>query len=80
MSGTAASRAGPGRGLGTPRGIAFQYTGCRMHRPAVDTGPRRESGTPVGVGIGFKPPKYLVAGDVVRVEIDGIGSLENSLQ
>ena len=35
------------------------------------------TGTPVGVGIGFKPPKYLTAGDVVRVEIDGIGSLEN---
>ena len=35
------------------------------------------TGTPVGVGIGFKPPKYLQAGDVVRVEIDGIGHLEN---
>lgn len=35
------------------------------------------TGTPVGVGIGFKPPKYLVAGDVVRVEIDGIGFIEN---
>ena len=35
------------------------------------------TGTPVGVGIGFKPPRYLTAGDVVRVEIDGIGSLEN---
>jgi 2-keto-4-pentenoate hydratase/2-oxohepta-3-ene-1,7-dioic acid hydratase in catechol pathway len=29
------------------------------------------------VGIGFKPPKYLVAGDRVRVEIDGIGAIEN---
>ena len=38
------------------------------------------TGTPVGVGIGFKPPKYLVAGDVVRVEIDGIGTLENTLR
>jgi 2-keto-4-pentenoate hydratase/2-oxohepta-3-ene-1,7-dioic acid hydratase in catechol pathway len=35
------------------------------------------TGTPVGVGIGFKPPKYLKPGDVVRVEIDGIGTLEN---
>lgn len=35
------------------------------------------TGTPVGVGIGFDPPKYLKAGDVVRVEIDGIGALEN---
>ena len=38
------------------------------------------TGTPVGVGIGFKPPRYLVAGDVVRVEIDGIGSLENPVR
>lgn len=35
------------------------------------------TGTPAGVGIGFTPPKYLKAGDVVRVEIDGIGVLEN---
>jgi 2-keto-4-pentenoate hydratase/2-oxohepta-3-ene-1,7-dioic acid hydratase in catechol pathway len=38
------------------------------------------TGTPVGVGIGFTPPKYLQAGDVVRVEIDGIGSLENPVR
>ena len=35
------------------------------------------TGTPVGVGIGFKPPKYLKRGDVVRIEVDGIGVLEN---
>jgi 2-keto-4-pentenoate hydratase/2-oxohepta-3-ene-1,7-dioic acid hydratase in catechol pathway len=35
------------------------------------------TGTPVGVGIGFNPPKFLAAGDVVRIEIDGIGTLEN---
>jgi 2-keto-4-pentenoate hydratase/2-oxohepta-3-ene-1,7-dioic acid hydratase in catechol pathway len=35
------------------------------------------TGTPVGVGIGFKPPKYLKAGDVVRITIDGIGELSN---
>jgi len=35
------------------------------------------TGTPAGVGIGFKPPKYLRAGDVVRIEIGGIGVLEN---
>lgn len=38
------------------------------------------TGTPAGVGIGFKPPKYLKQGDVVRVEIDGIGHLENPLR
>lgn len=35
------------------------------------------TGTPAGVGIGFNPPKYLRGGDVVRIEIDGIGALEN---
>jgi 2-keto-4-pentenoate hydratase/2-oxohepta-3-ene-1,7-dioic acid hydratase in catechol pathway len=35
------------------------------------------TGTPVGVGIGFNPPVYLVPGDVVEVEIDGIGTLRN---
>jgi len=38
------------------------------------------TGTPVGVGIGFTPPKYLKPGDVVRVEIDGIGVLENPIR
>jgi 2-keto-4-pentenoate hydratase/2-oxohepta-3-ene-1,7-dioic acid hydratase in catechol pathway len=36
------------------------------------------TGTPAGVGIGFTPPKYLKSGDVVKIMIDGIGSLENS--
>lgn len=35
------------------------------------------TGTPEGVGIGFKPPKYLQDGDIVRLDISGIGSLEN---
>jgi 2-keto-4-pentenoate hydratase/2-oxohepta-3-ene-1,7-dioic acid hydratase in catechol pathway len=35
------------------------------------------TGTPVGVGIGFTPPKFLQKGDVVRIEISGIGVLEN---
>jgi 2-keto-4-pentenoate hydratase/2-oxohepta-3-ene-1,7-dioic acid hydratase in catechol pathway len=35
------------------------------------------TGTPGGVGVAMKPPKFLVAGDVVRIEIAGIGTLEN---
>jgi 2-keto-4-pentenoate hydratase/2-oxohepta-3-ene-1,7-dioic acid hydratase in catechol pathway len=35
------------------------------------------TGTPAGVGGAMDPPMYLVAGDVVRVEIDGIGAIEN---
>jgi len=38
------------------------------------------TGTPAGVGIGFTPPRYMVDGDVVRCEIDGIGELENTLR
>jgi 2,4-diketo-3-deoxy-L-fuconate hydrolase len=32
------------------------------------------TGTPAGVGLGFKPPVYLKAGDVVELGIDGLGS------
>jgi 2-keto-4-pentenoate hydratase/2-oxohepta-3-ene-1,7-dioic acid hydratase in catechol pathway len=35
------------------------------------------TGTPAGVGISMKPPRLLAAGDVVRVEIDRIGQIEN---
>jgi len=38
------------------------------------------TGTPAGVGIGFNPPKYLQPGDKVRVEIGGIGTLENPVE
>ena len=37
------------------------------------------TGTPVGVGLGFNPPKFLQKGDVVRIEIGGIGVLENQV-
>ena len=35
------------------------------------------TGTPAGVGMGLTPPQYLKSGDVVRIEIDGLGVLEN---
>ncbi|MBR0670841.1 fumarylacetoacetate hydrolase family protein [Neoroseomonas soli] len=35
------------------------------------------TGTPAGVGIGFAPPKFLKPGDKVRIEVPGIGVLEN---
>lgn len=31
------------------------------------------TGTPPGVGMGMKPPKFLAAGDVVELTIDGLG-------
>jgi 2-keto-4-pentenoate hydratase/2-oxohepta-3-ene-1,7-dioic acid hydratase in catechol pathway len=38
------------------------------------------TGTPSGVGMGFDPPKWLGPGDVVRIEIDGIGAIENRFE
>ena len=38
------------------------------------------TGTPAGVGMGFDPPRFLRAGDVVRCEIEGIGVLENTVE
>jgi 2-keto-4-pentenoate hydratase/2-oxohepta-3-ene-1,7-dioic acid hydratase in catechol pathway len=35
------------------------------------------TGTPAGVGIVRKPPLLLAAGDVVRVEVSGVGAIEN---
>ncbi|MEH6721109.1 MAG: fumarylacetoacetate hydrolase family protein [Aurantimonas endophytica] len=35
------------------------------------------TGTPAGVGIGFKPPRYLQPGDRMEVSISGIGTLAN---
>ena len=37
------------------------------------------TGTPSGVGIARKPPRMLAVGDVVRVEIDGLGNLRNEV-
>jgi 2-keto-4-pentenoate hydratase/2-oxohepta-3-ene-1,7-dioic acid hydratase in catechol pathway len=38
------------------------------------------TGTPAGVGHAMKPPRYLKDGDVVRIEIEGIGVLENTVK
>ena len=35
------------------------------------------TGTPVGVGLGFDPPRYLVAGDIVSISVSRIGELSN---
>jgi len=38
------------------------------------------TGTPPGVGLGFKPePKFLKAGDVVRLGIDGLGEQQQKI-
>jgi 2-keto-4-pentenoate hydratase/2-oxohepta-3-ene-1,7-dioic acid hydratase in catechol pathway len=38
------------------------------------------TGTPVGVGIGFTPPKFLRNGDEVRIAVTGLGELNNRVE
>jgi 5-carboxymethyl-2-hydroxymuconate isomerase len=38
------------------------------------------TGTPTGAGARFDPPRYLVPGDVVEVEVDGVGTLRNEVR
>jgi len=38
------------------------------------------TGTPLGAGARFDPPKYLVPGDIVEVEVSGVGILSNSVK
>ncbi|WP_342131032.1 fumarylacetoacetate hydrolase family protein [Hydrogenophaga sp. OTU3427] len=37
------------------------------------------TGTPAGVGVAMDPPRFLSIGDVVRVDIDGIGHIQNAV-
>jgi 2-keto-4-pentenoate hydratase/2-oxohepta-3-ene-1,7-dioic acid hydratase in catechol pathway/alpha-beta hydrolase superfamily lysophospholipase len=37
------------------------------------------TGTPVGVGVGFDPPKYLTTGDEVVIAAPGLGTLRNTI-
>ncbi len=55
-----------------PRLISEFSAGCRLQ-----SGDIMITGTPEGVGFARKPPEYLKVGDVVEVEIDGIGVLRN---
>ena len=37
------------------------------------------TGTPSGVGMYFDPPRFLGSGDVVRIEIEGLGVIEHAV-
>jgi acylpyruvate hydrolase len=37
------------------------------------------TGTPSGVGMALDPPRFLAAGDVVRIEIEGLGRIEHAV-
>jgi len=43
----------------------------------LESGDLIATGTPAGVGLGFKPPKFLKAGDNVTMSITGLGTLSN---
>jgi 2-keto-4-pentenoate hydratase/2-oxohepta-3-ene-1,7-dioic acid hydratase in catechol pathway len=43
----------------------------------LEPGDLLATGTPAGVGMGFKPPRYLTFGDRVEITIEPIGTLEN---
>jgi 2-keto-4-pentenoate hydratase/2-oxohepta-3-ene-1,7-dioic acid hydratase in catechol pathway len=58
-----------------PRLISEFSVGCRLQ-----AGDIMITGTPEGVGFARKPPEYLKVGDVVEVEIEGIGVLRNRVE
>ncbi|MFN3891858.1 MAG: fumarylacetoacetate hydrolase family protein [Beijerinckiaceae bacterium] len=37
------------------------------------------TGTPTGAGVRFDPPRWLRAGDVVEIEVEGVGVLRNAV-
>jgi 2-keto-4-pentenoate hydratase/2-oxohepta-3-ene-1,7-dioic acid hydratase in catechol pathway len=43
----------------------------------LEPGDILSTGTPAGVGMSFDPPRWLGAGDLVRIEVERIGTLEN---
>lgn len=50
------------------------------HHVTLEPGDIILTGTPAGVGKGMNPPTYLKAGDVVKVSIEGIGTLVNRFE
>ena len=58
--------------FGVPELIAYLSTAFTL-----EPGDIVFTGTPAGVGVSRKPQEFLKVGDTVRVEIDGLGALEN---
>jgi len=74
---------GESRQKGTTRtmvfGVAHLVWYCSQFF-VLEPGDVIATGTPPGVGMGFKPePKYLKAGDVVRLGIDGLGEQQQKI-
>jgi 2-keto-4-pentenoate hydratase/2-oxohepta-3-ene-1,7-dioic acid hydratase in catechol pathway len=55
-------------------GVAHLVWACSQYF-ILEPGDVIITGTPPGVGLGMKPePKFLNAGDVVRLKMDGLGT------
>lgn len=73
---------GERRQLGCPREMIHDIPAQIAHLTAAFTlepGDVIFTGTPAGVGAGFDPPRWLRPGDRVRVEISGLGHVENEI-
>jgi 2-keto-4-pentenoate hydratase/2-oxohepta-3-ene-1,7-dioic acid hydratase in catechol pathway len=68
---------------GTTKDMIFSVNQIVYHLSRVMTlepGDMIATGTPAGVGYAMKPKRFLQGGDVVRIEIEGIGILENAVE
>ena len=54
--------------------IAFVSQGTTLEKGSLIL-----TGTPGGVALGMKPPKWLTDGDVVEVSIEGVGVIRNKM-
>lgn len=50
------------------------------HLLTLEPGDVIATGTPAGVGMSSKPPRYLQVGDVVRMSITGLGTIEHTIR
>jgi 2-keto-4-pentenoate hydratase/2-oxohepta-3-ene-1,7-dioic acid hydratase in catechol pathway len=68
---------------GTSANLIFKIPALISHLTEFMTllpGDVISTGTPAGVGLGQKPPTYLVPGDVVELGIDGLGTQRQTLR
>jgi 2-keto-4-pentenoate hydratase/2-oxohepta-3-ene-1,7-dioic acid hydratase in catechol pathway len=68
---------------GTTRNMVFKVGEILYHLSRVMTLEPCDiiaTGTPAGVGFARKPQQFLKHGDIVRIEVEGIGVLENSVE
>ena len=58
----------------------FAQIACITQAVTLEPGDLLFTGTCGGVGASFNPPRWLKAGDVVKVEISGLGAIENRVR